>query len=478
MSLSKIIKFVVLILAVFMVVGFVLVFNKWAPLFILATLIAFFLILKIIEKPSFGIILTAFLLPFERVGSFELLGFTIRPGQVIALIALLSWGLFFLTTKKKFDARNPLIPFLFLFLAISVLSFIQAVNLERALLVFGFEFFVILVSLAIPNLIDNKKLLQKVILALVLSTFLVSLFGLYQFLGDMAGLPKEVTGLREHYTKSVFGFPRIQSTALEPLYFANFLLIPISLLLVLFLRKKEDQAKERQHFLLRPLGISFILVLSALNLVLTVSRGAYLAFAVVLVLVFVLFFKYFINPKRFVPIILIIFLVGFGVYKLIGLDKRSGIETFIEHSTNFQEGVAIEERFSTYDHAFEMIKRHPVLGVGVGNFGPQIAQNPNNTPTDGWLIVNNLYLEVFAERGIFGIAILLLMMGFVILRSLKALRFGKDVYLKTILLGLTIAFVAILVQYNTFSILYFFHFWFLIGLLISTQNLLLKKGQN
>jgi len=37
------------------------------------------------------------------------------------------------------------------------------------------------------------------------------------------------------------------------------------------------------------------------------------------------------------------------------------------------------------------------------------------------------------------------------------------------------AFVGVLVQYQTFSILYIMHIWFLIGFMISVQNIILKQ---
>lgn len=450
-------------------------FQKLSLLVIPLALLAIFLVLKIINEPVFGVVVVAFLLPFERIGAFELGSFTVRGSQIFALVTILSWLAEFLTKKKNLQAKNPLIIPLCFFLGVSALSLIGAVNLSRGVSVLAFEIFVMLFSLVIPDLLRDKKNLQKVIVALVLACFLTSLFGFYQFLGDMAGLPKEITGLREHYTKSVFGFPRIQSTAAEPLYFANFLLIPISILLALFVRRAEDKSRERENFLLRPPGIVFILSLAVINLILTVSRGAYIALAVVLFLTFLVFFKYFLSPKRLIPLILVGLVAVFAVVKMVGLDRRQGLETFIEHSTDFSTGVAVKERLTTYDQAINLINRSPYFGVGVGNFGPAVAQNPNLMPQDGWLIVNNLYLEIWAERGIFGLFFFGVLVLFLVTRSLKALLFGEDKYLKTLLMGLLIAFIAILVQYNTFSILFFFHFWFLIGLTVAVQNLLLTK---
>jgi hypothetical protein len=57
----------------------------------------------------------------------------------------------------------------------------------------------------------------------------------------------------------------------------------------------------------------------------------------------------------------------------------------------------------------------------------------------------------------------------------KAILYVKDSYVKAILVGTLAGFIGILVQYNTFSILYILHVWFTIGLLIAMQNMVLTK---
>ena len=58
----------------------------------------------------------------------------------------------------------------------------------------------------LPNLVKSKETLNKVLKYIMISCFLVTIFGVYQFLGDMVGLSNEITGLRQHYTQEVFGF--------------------------------------------------------------------------------------------------------------------------------------------------------------------------------------------------------------------------------------------------------------------------------
>lgn len=473
MPILKKIESNVIILAValvFVLVAGVLVanFSYLTIPILLVLLVAIGVSIYVIDKPYTALVLISFLLPFERVGAFELAGSTVRASQLVALLMIASWLMLAFHRRKALNQRNPLLVFILLFFAASMLSFVNAVNFERAITVFLFEAFVMVVAVAMPNLLTSKKLVWNILSALFISSIVVSLFGVYQFLGDMAGLPPEITGLREQYTKIVFGFPRVQSTALEPLYFGNYLLIPVGLALALFL------GIDRKKRIFSNTFLASVIFLGGLNILLTVSRGAYIGFAVMVVIIGFVYLKSFLKPSRFIPLTLLMGVALLGLLTLIGLEEEN-VETFIEHTTNITSGAGVVERFTTYEDALVLVGDHPILGVGVGNFGPYVAQNPNISPEKGWLIVNNVYLEILAERGILGFSIFISMLLFIVIRSIKALRVGTDPVFKTILTGLLVSFVAVFVQYVTFSILYIFHVWFLIGLIVSIQNILLQK---
>ncbi|GAH74752.1 unnamed protein product, partial [marine sediment metagenome] len=93
-------------------------------------------------------------------------------------------------------------------------------------------------------------------------------------------------------------------------------------------------------------------------------------------------------------------------------------------------------------------------------------------------IVNNEYLEILAESGILGLALFALIIIILIIRNIKAIIKAQDKFIKAILVGLLAAFIGILVQYNTFSILYVMHIWFTIGLMIAVQNIVLRNNKN
>ncbi len=160
------------------------------------------------------------------------------------------------------------------------------------------------------------------------------------------------------------------------------------------------------------------------------------------------------------------------------MNVEEQLDSFTEHVGNIFGGASYVERIETFDIAQRIWLDHPWVGIGPGGFGPYASFHPLITPSEGYKIVNNEYIELLAETGILGLCCYILIVLFILIRSLKAWRVGKDSFLKTLLVALNIAFLGILVQYNTFSILYIMHIWVTIGLIISTQNLLINPPHN
>jgi O-antigen ligase len=153
-------------------------------------------------------------------------------------------------------------------------------------------------------------------------------------------------------------------------------------------------------------------------------------------------------------------------------DQTVSIQTFTRQATDLFGGASFADRASTVSQAWDIIKQNP-FGVGPGNFGPAVATHPLVEPYGGWLIVNNIYLEVWAEEGSIGLLGFLALCVYVFLAVLRTYWGEKDLFRKSLLLAVGAAFVAILAQYMTFSILYIMHIWFCIGLALT----LIKPSQ-
>ncbi len=429
----------------------------------------FFLIIAYttLRAPFVGLLILTFLLPFERVGSVELAGFTVRASQVVGALLLFSWVLWLFIKRPRLIRPNPAAWATFIFLIIALLSVSQAVNQFRAVSVLLFVAFTMAVGWMVPQLLRTTGQLKTVIRVLLLVSGLIGVFGLFQFLGDLAGLPTGLTGLRDLYTSEVFGFPRVQSTFLEPLYYANFLLIPISLGVAFLLSGVR---------LIKPFILGGLILLMLLNLGLTLSRGGYIALAATLLVLGIAYLSKILTPHRLILLIVAAGIVVWGVTQFLAFtgDKQETVQTFTKQATGIFTGASYFDRAETFSQAWDLYRFHPWLGVGIGNFGPAVALYPLIQPDSGWLIVNNEFLELMAETGTLGFLSFLVLLVVLFIRTLRASLRSADPFIRSVNIGLLAAFVGVIVQYQTFSILYIMHVWFLFGLMVAAQNLGLR----
>jgi O-antigen ligase len=401
-----------------------------------------------------GLLLLVATLPFERIGSYELYGLTVRPSQLIAVALIIS--LLFKWRENRLRRDLELLPLIYLGAAAISVAFAPATI--RALLVLGFSFFAWLAFLTVRRLTAHAdlRLLER---ALWWTTFAVIVFGLYQYLGDSLGLQKHLTGLKDYYTKEVFGFPRIQSFALEPLYLANFLLIPLGLFGARFTRRPDRRS-------------GLLLFLLSLTIALTLSRGGYAA------AVWVIFLLIFSHPQlratlRLLGLISAGVIAGLLLISLGSAVKKeetlTQVKTFTAQATNVETGASVSERAQARRDAWEAFRESPLTGIGAGNFGTWAhARNPEISKD---AIVNNEPLELLAETGVFGFAAITAFVLAILRRSWRAFRSGQGSEEERVwLIGLTAAVIGFAVQYQTFSTLYVMHIWVALGLLVAIQD--------
>ncbi len=433
----------------------------------------FFLIIaiyKTFKDPFWGFSAMVFFLPFERFPTYNLGGIDIKINTVLGFLVLFAWILSLMYNAKKWKIQpNVLLAPIGLFVMALLLSLTQATFLDRSYQVLVFVLFTIAVGLMSTSMIQSRDDLIKVLKVLLISATVVAIFSFFQFAGDIIGLPKDITLLKQGYGSEVFGFPRIQAFSMEPLYLADYLFIPIMLGLAYFFGKNQTLSN---RWWLAGLTTALITIL-----VLTVSRGAYLGFAVALLVMAIFQFRQIFTWKHILVGFLAVLIIGGGVYFALSKGNPQAINEFIGHVSlnDYSNGESIQGRLSAFELAYQAFLHHPILGIGLGNYGPYANGYIGQTPAGGWDIVNNEYLEILAETGIVGISAFFLIILTLIGRSFWAIYKAKDEFLKLTLIGLITAMIAILVQYVSFSTLYIFHIWILIGLIVATQNLILKK---
>ncbi|HEX7260110.1 MAG TPA: O-antigen ligase family protein [Candidatus Saccharimonadia bacterium] len=411
-----------------------------------------------------GILVT---LPLERLPSVDIAGSTVRISQVLGLL-LIAVVLPKLWRNKR-DWLKPPWLFLALFNLAAFASAALSSRPDHSIKVAGFILFVSLLGHTISQVVDRSRLKQYLTWAGI-GVVGSCLFGLYQFIGDLAGLPYWLTGLREEYAKGgIFAFPRIQSTALEPLYFSNYLLVPLAVAATY-----QAFRKARKTW---PISFLILIVIT-----LGLSRGAQAASAcIILVVVGVAVWKGRLRPALGVLATTVaavgvgLMLIGFAsILYEGGAGKRNtasgNVKSFAKQASNINQGESAQGRALTRHLAVRAAMGYPWLGLGPGNFGVYAMEKRPDKFGSADTIVNNEVLEVAAENGLMGLVSLLLFVGFAARAAVRAALSEKDSSIAVLIWALLLGLGGIVLQYQLFSTLYITHIWVAIGLLLGLSR--------
>ena len=431
-----------------------------------------------IDKLRVGLLVAILVfLPFEMFPKFSVYGINIRISQLLGLILIISC--YPLLIRKVADIKKQ--PWLWLagFVVVSAISSIFALSQQKAISTTLFYAFDILLAYCVYLVFSTQKsdLYKKIIFAV--SVF-VAVFCMYQFVGDTLGLNSGLLLLETRYTKLIFGFPRIQGFSIEPLYLANYLLIPIGLSLGALIVKP-------QRYLYGLLTLFTYLVW------LTVARGAYFAVLSMLILSLVII----VYKKQYRLAVNIVLLISFSAFLAFasiwasgkfatqlpestksqtqyqtsipqeGISSEGNTERLVEHTVDFTDETSFTDRIKTSKTAGQLFVQNPLTGVGPGNFGRYVVQKYPGTYTDVDQIVNNEPLEILAEVGLLGF---LMLVGFAVWcigrianYSVSRNNANSNIwYYSTMFMML-----GFLVQWQTFSTLYVTHIWVMIGIMLS-----------
>ena len=427
------------------------------------------------DVDRFLILCLVFSLPFDRIPSIDIFGVTIRFSIVFGLLIILRTIYLAINGRVK-PALRPHEKLILIFIAWLVLIIPESINFKRAFTTVASNFFVVAVAFCIAT-IFNKKYLKPIIYSLFASATTAVLFGIYQYIGDVFGLPTTITGLRDRYTRDVFGFPRIQSFSLEPLYFASYLLLPFSVALGISLFQKQKIISSKI--------CTSLLFLFSFGIFLTVSRGGIygLVASVVFMMASALILKKTHIKKALSLLVVIIIAFGSSLLVTNYLNKppseftngKKGANAYVSQikNTGLEDG---DERAKSRAQALAIIKEDRTvlfLGIGPGQYGPYVQ---NNKQVDGsWTIVNNLVLELVVETGIVGLLSIAIFIVAIFYLGSKTAFTDKDTPIAILALSICGYLASQVVQYQAYSTLYVVHLWVAIGLLLA---LLRYNAQN
>ncbi len=426
------------------------------------------------------LLLLIFVLPFERIPTFELGGMTIKLSLLVGgLLVILESRRILDLLKDLLKKRSfLLIPLFFLGYSLLSLTWIQnQSSWLRHNLTLGFCIAIFYAVLSVLNRSRAKSgmanLVKLIVGSLFASTLLILGFGFFQWLGNLLNLSSSLTQIRPEYAADKLGLPRMHSTFLEPLYFGLFLLLPLGLSLAD--RKNRFFGNLYWRF-------GFVALIYA-GILLSLARGAIAASAVMGLVAIFYNFKELKKQLKFSYVLRIILAGALSLVILVGvvsiLGKKGsdedhnyakGIGTITGHletirpwgnKKDAEEENSLNSRDVARSEALSLIKSDNSIlffGVGAGQYGEHFEPKRGVGETSNMVI-----LDVWLEFGIFVAIALLCFVLFLVYSGFKL----KDVQNRDFGFGLSLFVVGFLIQGISFGEIAVAHLWVGLALVAS-----------
>jgi len=165
-------------------------------------------------------------------------------------------------------------------------------------------------------------------------------------------------------------------------------------------------------------------------LILSQTRGAYLGMITAIIVT-----VYFAGPSRKkAAVYAAILAITAGLVMLTNPVLRQRMTAIVDRNpaemTTNTPSTAINIRLALWKLGLKMFKAHPVLGVGPDNVKKVFKdfQPVQIGPEETWGSLHNLYIHQAAERGIIGLAVLLLLFGAMYISALNRFSAFRNPY--------------------------------------------------
>ena len=264
------------------------------------------------------------------------------------------------------------------------------------------------------NIVLDRRRLSGLIFIWLLSTGLVSLYGLYQYFFKGMTPPH-----------STFGNANL---------FAAYLVLPFPLTLVLFINSIFSELRKNGG---RILSLAGLLLVMTLSLFLASSRGAWLGLGIGLISLSWLGCLR--MGRRWIAARLIPTFLALGLILTAFLIPRLLEREFVREEL---ERGTMGIRMLIWEGTLRMIAAHPFLGSGPGSFQvaypqyriPEYFRNPH--AVDATAHAHNEFLEIAAETGILGLGAFLWVLMVFFRKGIGLIRKEEDGYQRALNIGL------------------------------------------
>jgi putative inorganic carbon (HCO3(-)) transporter len=217
------------------------------------------------------------------------------------------------------------------------------------------------------------------------------------------------------------------------------------------------------------IAILSVSILSLVGIALTYSRPTLLAIFVVL------FFLGFIKKDKFLISLLFVIILTSPF-----ILPRSVKNWARDVSYNPLRLMCNDDRIAIYRHSLNMIKDHPLIGVGANTYMKNYKKYKESPEyrgviTSDYIYAHNNFLHMAAEIGLIGLGIFVWLLYKLFMECANIYRRLGDDFLKVVSLSLSASLIAFLVNGLTESSLYYSRvailFWYIAGFSLSLNRL-------
>lgn len=296
------------------------------------------------------------------------------------------------------------------------------------------------------ELIHNNIELKHALLSISLSSIPVIIIGFISYVSYL---------LDEKYFIAIYQleFLRFQGTFKDPnlcaLYF-------IMILIISLLNYRIWNNKYTRQVML------VLSLISAIIILLTISRGGLIAAVVAIIVLFILNLR---DVKK--ESVLIILFIITAVFLIINLDYLSNgqiTNSIISRVDETLYSGKVNSRIHLIDAAYKMGNDNPILGVGKGGFALNADKYlSTDSPQHGQqLIPHNTLLGFYSQQGIIGVLIFISLPIYILYVMIKTKR-RQNIYL----LSLYVAFFLHSLTINVENIRFI---WYIMGMILAAQK--------
>ncbi len=360
-------------------------------------------------------------------------------GDAFLALIILVYIIFIIVNKEmrdkfinafKYIFKDYTLLFLILYAGIMILSILYSTDKKLALREsVRFSTYLALFFI-IKYEITDRTVIEKLMKFHIINVVIVCVYG--------------IIGLAFSFDVDIsHGIYRIQSTFENPNNFAMYLILSIFPIATLAIDTKKR--KDKIIYLI-------ITLLIIVSITLTGSRNALLG--LIIGFAFLMFFY----SWKFIT-----WVGGIGIITVFIPSVRTRILKIGDTSQNMS-------RIKLWRVALDIIRDHPILGVGNGNYSTFYQRYKgkysyiNYNPTTN-VHPHNIFLKVQCELGIFGLAVFLGLISSILFSILRFIKFVKNSFVRFYYKGFIISFVVFIMMNmidNFFSapkvIIYFWMF--------------------